>query len=169
MGGKVAMHVALTRPELVQQLVVVDVAPVAYPVSVGAHAEYIEAMLSLDLSLVKSLSEARALLGVSDEAVREFLLTNLVFEEGKARWLPALHVLLASLQHVRGTSDYHGQTFSGPTLFVSGADSHYVLPSHHERIRQLFPRAEMKSIAGAGHWVHADKPTEFLNIVTSFL
>ena len=149
------MHLALTRPDVVDRLVVADVAPVAYPVSVGEHADYIKAMLNLDLSSVSNLAEARALLPVQEHAVKEFLLKNLDFSGKTPRWKPALEFLLANLGHVRGTPFYGPQdVFAGNVLFVSGNESRYVLPEHHERIKQLFPKAQMHGIEGAGHWLH---------------
>ena len=68
MGGKVAMQVALRRPELVSALVVVDIAPVEYPVSGGRtddsdeeaspFADYIAAMKALGLERLQRREEA---------------------------------------------------------------------------------------------------------------
>jgi pimeloyl-ACP methyl ester carboxylesterase len=195
MGGKVMMHLALTRPRRVRRLVVADVAPVKYPTeALGGHAQLIDAMMQLPLeqvgvrrsfvfSLFSSLSlqvssveDARLLLApaVADVAVREFLLTNLASSSssssGRLRWLPPLATLRASLGEVRGTPDYAaGECFEGPALFVSGAASAYVLPAHRPRILRLFPRAQFVVLPGAGHWVHADRPREFLDAVAEFL
>lgn len=41
--------------------------------------------------------------------------------------------------------------------------------SDFPKILKLFPKAELKYIEGAGHWVHAEKPNEFLKITMDFL
>jgi pimeloyl-ACP methyl ester carboxylesterase len=59
--------------------------------------------------------------------------------------------------------------FDGPTLFVTGANSSYVLPDSRDAIRQLFPKAQFAKIPGAGHWLHAERPREFEQAVEVFL
>merc|ERR1712137_788789 len=83
MGGKVAMHLALTRSEMVDRLIVADVAPVVYPAVGGDHAQLIEAMIKLPLSLVHSLNDAHEPMAASvpSKAIRDFLLTNLVIDK----------------------------------------------------------------------------------------
>ena len=56
-----------------------------------------------------------------------------------------------------------------PTLFLSGAESDYVLPEYRERIRALFPESRFAKIPGAGHWLHAEKPREFEAAVRAYL
>ena len=59
--------------------------------------------------------------------------------------------------------------FDGPTLFLTGSESHYVLPEHRDLIRGLFPNARFAKLLGAGHWLHADRPREFEETVRAFL
>jgi pimeloyl-ACP methyl ester carboxylesterase len=59
--------------------------------------------------------------------------------------------------------------YPGPTLFVTGADSDYVLPVHRPLIRHHFPAARFVAVKHAGHWVHADNPAGFLSVVEAFL
>jgi pimeloyl-ACP methyl ester carboxylesterase len=54
-------------------------------------------------------------------------------------------------------------------VFVTGANSDYVLPEHRPIIRARFPRARFVTIKDAGHWVHADNPSGFLSVVQAFL
>jgi len=35
--------------------------------------------------------------------------------------------------------------------------------------RERFPLAEFKYVPGAGHWVHSQKPKEFLDLLLPFL
>ncbi len=172
MGGKVAVHLALTRPAAVERLVVVDVAPVKYHAGLtGGHAELLDAMMAVPLEQVSTLDDVRKMLAprVPDVAVREFLLTNLAVDP-KPRWLPPLATLRQQLAEVRGSPDYDaGECYEGPTLFIGGGNSDYITAHHHGRIRRLFPRVQFVTIAGAGHWVHAERPHEFVAAVTQFL
>ena len=60
-------------------------------------------------------------------------------------------------------------SFMGPTLFLTGADSNYVLPAHRPVIKSLFPNAKFAKIPDASHWLHAQKPREFAAAATAFL
>jgi pimeloyl-ACP methyl ester carboxylesterase len=48
-----------------------------------------------------------------------------------------------------------------PSLFYRSED--------HDEIKRLFPAAKFETIAGAGHWVHADKPNELLAVIKDFI
>ena len=94
MGGKVAMLVALRRPELVERLVVVDVAPVPYDHAVEFDG-YIAAMQAIDLDRLERRSDADEALqeAVPDPMVRGFLLQSLRREDDGWRWLLNLDLL----------------------------------------------------------------------------
>lgn len=159
MGGKAAMMLALTRPELVDRLLVADIAPVAY-----AHSQshLIAAMRDLPLAQLHSRAEADAALArtVADPSVRAFLLQSLDLRSTPARWRLNLNVLEAEMDKVTGWPEIAAQ-FSGPTLFLSGARSDYVLPEHRPAIRKLFPEAKFAKLPDAGHWLHAEAPRPF--------
>jgi pimeloyl-ACP methyl ester carboxylesterase len=167
MGGKAAMRLALEHPELVRRLVVADIAPVAYGHS---QSHLIRAMRGLDLEGVVQRSEAdrRLAVSVEDPGVRAFLLQSLDLKAQPPRWRLNLDVLEAEMDRITGWEEVPGR-FEGPTLFLSGALSSYVLPEHRERIRALFPRARFARIPGAGHWLHAERPREFEAAVATFL
>src|ERR1700722_14106914 len=59
MGGKIAMVLALSDPAAVERLVVVDIAPVTYPVP---YLAYVRAMRALDLGTVSRRRDADAAL-----------------------------------------------------------------------------------------------------------
>jgi pimeloyl-ACP methyl ester carboxylesterase len=169
MGGKVAMRLALTHGGQVERLVVVDVAPVAYRRSFNA---YIDAMRGLDLSGINRRSEADALLAdkIQDRGVRGFLLQNLASGEDGLAWRVALQALADNMPELVGfPAPGPDERYEGPTLFVTGGRSDYVRPEHRAEILRLFPRAELVAIEGAGHWVHADAPERFLDVVGAFL
>ena len=165
MGGKAAMVLALTRPELVNRLIVADIAPVAYTHS---QIQFIEAMRAVDLSRVEKRSDAVAQLAehVEDTTLQAFFTQSLDLKE--KRWLLNLDTLAREMPKVLGFPEVSG-AFDGPTLFLSGADSDYVTPEYRPRIRALFPKARFARIPGAGHWLHAEKPREFEASVRAFL
>ena len=54
-------------------------------------------------------------------------------------------------------------------LFVAGERSDYLSPGQEPVVRRLFPQADVTVVAGAGHWVHAEKPSEFLAVLEGVL
>jgi esterase len=162
MGGKAAMVLALTRPELVRKLVVLDIAPVGY-----GHTQMpsIEAMRRVDLATVTSRTEAEAQMR-ADPDLAPFLLQSLDLKA--RRWKLNLDALEAGMAAAVGFPEVQGR-FDGPVLFLSGEDSAYVLPEHRPLIKALFPAARFARVKGAGHWVHADRPRETEAAVQAFL
>jgi len=165
MGGKAAMALALLHPEKVRRLVVADIAPVGY---LHTQMHLVQAMSGLDLSEISSRGDAdKALTAtVADAGVRAFLLQSLDVKEKK--WRLNLRVLGARMADIIGWPEISGR-FDGPVLFLSGAESDYVLPAHRPDIKRYFPQARFAELAGAGHWLHADKPREFEAALQTFL
>ena len=167
MGGKASMVLAQTRPELVEQLIIADIGPIAYG---HTPRPQIAAMRSLDLDGMTRRSEVEAALAplVTEPGVAGFLAQNAVLNDGAPRWTLNLDALDDQMEHLVGFPDETG-VYDGPALFVYGGASDYVPPSCHDKIRNLFPRVVFKEIAGAGHWLHAEKPREFIAAVAAFL
>ncbi|WP_425102459.1 alpha/beta fold hydrolase [Tropicibacter sp. S64] len=165
MGGKAAMVLAVTRPKLVNRLIVADIAPVAYGHS---QIQFIEAMRSVDLTTVEKRSDATEQLAkvVEDKTLQAFFTQSLDLKA--KRWVLNLDVLAAEMPKILSFPSLAGQ-FDGPALFLSGAESDYVLPEHRPAIRALFPKARFAKLPGAGHWLHAEKPREFEASVRAFL
>ena len=169
MGGKTAMLQALYHGAAIERLVIVDVAPVVYRPTLQAYAR---AMLELPLDGVSRRSEVEGGLAqaIPDAAERAFLLQNLVFEEGRARWRLNLPVIERSMPVLSGFPELPpGTAFAGPTLFIAGERSAYVRPEHRPAIERLFRKARLVTIPGAGHWLHAERREAFLDVVTPFL
>jgi len=169
MGGKVAMLTALLYPAEIDRLVVVDIAPAPNPPALLA---YVRAMRAADLHGVKRRGnvDARLAQTVHDPAERAFLLQNLVIDEGTARWRLNLDAIEREFPEIVGFPPLPpGTAYRGPTLFVAGARSDHIRPEHEPVIRRLFPQAEITRIEGAGHWVHAEQPQEFLRTVEAFI
>ena len=164
MGGKAAMVLALTRPDLLRRLIVADIAPVAYG---HTQLHLINALREVNLNQVERRADAEAQLqGIEDPALRSFLLQSLDIKENK--WRLNLEVLAEEMPKILSFPEITG-SFEQPTLFLAGADSQYVLPEHRPEIKRLFPTARFAKIPGAGHWLHAEKPREFEAAVRAFL
>jgi len=161
MGGKAAMVLALSRPDLVNRLIVADIAPVGY-----SHSQMgpIDAMRRVDLSTVTRRGDVS--LDGLDPGVDTFLLQSLDLKE--KRWRFNLDVLAAEMDKIIGFPEVSG-VFDGPSLFLSGALSDYVKSDHRPKIKSLFPAAKFAKIPDAGHWLHAEKPREFEAAVAAFL
>lgn len=172
MGGKAAMTLALLYPGLVERLVVVDIAPVAY--AGRHHGDYIRAMQGVDLSAVRRRAEVEETLrdGVDDPAIRAFLLQNLAADEGgMLRWRINLEALGRTLPDIMGwpADVLVGRRYDGPVLVLAGERSDYIQPGHHDALRGYFPAAHVETVAGAGHWPHAEQPETFLRLLQPFL
>lgn len=169
MGGKTAMQFAATYPERVDRLVVVDIAPRAYPVK---HDRFTAALMELDLGAYSSRSEIDKALGekVSSWPIRQFLLKNLSYdpEAESYHWQPNLEVIHRHHDRLAAALELE-EPISMETLFVRGEKSKYVTSSDLAQIWDLFPNAHVATVEGAGHWVHAEKPEEFANVVLEFL
>jgi len=169
MGGKVAMTAALQNSTRFSALIVVDIAPVNYSHDFEA---LLGAMNSLDLKLLKNRNEAEAELAkTTDEAgVVQFILQNLIRSDDSFCWRINLQQISASLSSIsKFPESLSNVSCHLPTLFLGGADSQYLLSIHNPAIYQYFPAAEITMIEGAGHWLHAEKPVEFLKEVKSFI
>lgn len=165
MGGKAAMVLALTRPELVNRLIVADIAPVAYGHS---QVQYIDAMQSVDLAKVEKRSDAEAQLrAVIDDPILPTFFTQSLDIPNKA-WRLNLEVLRKDMDQILGFPAIDGQ-FDGPTLFLSGATSDYVRAEDRGATKLLFPNSKFAKIPDAGHWLHAEKPREFEAAVRGYL
>jgi pimeloyl-ACP methyl ester carboxylesterase len=99
--------------------------------------------------------------------IRAFLLQNLRFGS-EPRWRIGLSEIAAAIPDLEGWTHLPG-AYPGPTLFVSGANSDYLLPEHRPAIRTHFPSARFVAVKHAGHWVHADNPSGFLSVLEAFL
>lgn len=169
MGGKAAMMLALTRPERIRRLVVLDIAPYAYGHS---QSGLIDAMEAVDLDGLRLRSEAEAQLAreIPEPGVRAFLLQSLDLKSAPPRWKFNLRALRDQMPLLVGwPADAPQGSFTGPALFLAGAQSDYCREPQVQAIRAAFPQAQIRIMAGAGHWLHADRPAEVAEMVTTFL
>jgi esterase len=166
MGGKVAMHFAQQHEDLLEKLVIVDIGMKAYPM----HHEHILAGIhSVDLTNITARSQAEAQMSVhiDSEGVKQFLLKNLYWKEkGNLAWRMNVEVLEREMPNILAAVP--DLSVSIPTLFIRGALSNYILDEDITDIEDVFIDSEVVTIENAGHWVHAEAPSEFLDTLLSF-
>jgi pimeloyl-ACP methyl ester carboxylesterase len=168
MGGKVAMKFAMENEDMVDKLVIVDIAPKTYE---GNHESIIDALIGLDLSSINMRSDAEAYLRhrIEEESTIQFLLKNLSREKDAGyRWKMNLPVIVKHYREILAHDESHAQ-FEGPTLFIRGEKSNYIIPEEFPNFLQNFPNAKLATVAAAGHWVHAENPEGFLQVLSDFL
>ncbi len=167
MGGKVAMWLALYQPQRVNNLIIVDIAPVTYPLQ---YQSLIQAMLDMPLANFKSRREADTRLAstVKQPFERAFLLKNLAWKDKKLIWqcnLAEIARYYADIASFPRTE----RTYSGNALFISGSQSNYVTANGWQTALQYFPHAEHIVIDSAGHLPHVQTPEIFIQHVQDAL
>jgi pimeloyl-ACP methyl ester carboxylesterase len=170
MGGKVAMRFAVSYPEWVKKLVIVDIAPREYGPR-QHHLSIIKTMLEVDLSKMRSRTDVSSYLkkGIADERIRQFILKNLYRKNKKEfEWRLNLEAISDNLEKMFD-SIQENKAYKGPVLFIKGGNSDYILSADYKDIYTFFPYAEIVTIEGATHWVHADEPDEFQQLTYQFL
>jgi len=168
MGGKTAMQFALQFPERVEKLIVSDMAPRAYA---PQHDKFFAALLALNLKSFSTRQEIEDALALEIPSLnlRRFLLKNLGRNSvGEFFWKINLRGLWENYPQL-GNAISASVPFANPTLFIRGEKSNYISAADEPLIHELFPKAEIQTIISAGHWIHADKPEEFLKCVLTFL
>ncbi|XP_033325852.2 sn-1-specific diacylglycerol lipase ABHD11 isoform X1 [Megalopta genalis] len=178
MGGSTMMYVALNYPEVVEKLVVVDMSPVRASPQLLEMEKIFNAMSSVDLSNSPTLTKARRMAeeqladAIKPLTLRQFLIMNIVEADiGKYKWRINLPVLQQNFvtEIAVFPSMQESEVFKGPTLFIGGGLSDYIKMEDHDKIKNLFPSAQFSYISGANHWVHADKPTDFVKCTIDFI
>ncbi len=167
MGGKVVMNFALAYPDKLQKLVVVDIAPKPYNLE---NYVILDGLKAIPIDTLTSRNEADEVLAgfVADADVRQFLLKNLQRKPaGGFTWKLNLPVITNNIQNIGLDLQFNGK-FEKPSLFVRGSRSDYVKDQDMDRIRKIFPLAELETL-DTGHWVPAEKPQEFVTVVTRWL
>jgi pimeloyl-ACP methyl ester carboxylesterase len=166
MGGKAAMLAALTQPDMVARLIVADIAPVPYPPHLRPVAEAMAA-LPLVPALTRADADAALAPAVPESGMRAFLLQNL--QLGRTpRWRIGLAEIIAGFADIEAWEAPAEARYTGPTLFIAGASSHYIRSEHRPVIRTLFPNARFVTLKNAGHWLHSDNPSGFVAVVEAF-
>ena len=168
MGGKTAMLFAALYPELVSKLIIADISPRFYPIH---HDAILKGLNALDFNSIDSRSKADEVLSlyVSEFGTRQFLLKNLFWKEkGQLALRVNLEVLTNQVEEIGEALPKHLR-YDGDTIFLRGDKSEYIGIEDERIIHNQFPKAEIKNITNAGHWLHAENPAEFFKEVMQFI
>jgi esterase len=167
MGGKVAMNLAVGHPDKLQKLIVVDIAPKPYSME-----DYVilQGLNAIEIDKITTREEADEALTsfVPESDVRQFLLKNLQRKpEGGFKWKLNLPVITENIGNIGLPLQFEG-TFEKPSLFVRGSRSNYIKDQDVDLIRKIFPAATIETL-DTGHWVPAEKPKEFVEVVQKWI
>ena len=167
MGGKVAMHLALAHPEIVESLIVVDIAPKPYPLW---HQNMFQAVMTAPIETAKSRQELdeHLKIAIEDRAERSFMLKNIKRNGTAFAWKPNLKEISRGYLKIAGFTTALVQ-YSNKTLFIKGENSPYIQETDHTLIKSLFPNASITSIKNSGHLPHIQQSDVFFDMATHFL
>lgn len=173
MGGKIAMLLALHNPPWLKKTIIVDMSPVNQSTATSLFAGYVDAMKKAGIpALDKKIVDDYLKDHIPDVAVRQFLLTNLKKRDldSKLEWRINVNTIGEYLDHLWTfpIKDPRSRSFKD-ILFIKGAKSNYITEAMWPAIQSYFPNAKLATIPGAGHWVHSEKPKEFIAEVERFL
>lgn len=162
MGGKIAMALAALAPERIAGIVAIDIAPVAY--QTRHHDEIFSALRAVTAAGITTRNDAAMLMRetIKEEGVIQFLLKS--FHEGE--WRFNVPVLWACYDRIIGWQPQ--PAWPHPVLFIRGELSPYLADEYRDALLAQFPQARAHVIAGAGHWVHAEKPDAVLRAIRRF-
>lgn len=169
MGGKTVMFFEMQFPHIAQKLIVVDIAPRAYE---PHHDAVLKALDSVDFSEINTRKDAENNLTkyISDYGTKQFLLKNIYWREDETKqmaWRFNLNAITKEYDNI-GVSIPEGVSDTD-TLFIRGEKSDYITDKDLKDIEAHFTKYQLKTIAGSGHWVHAEKPDDFFNCVMEFI
>lgn len=168
MGGKTVLQFAMDYPERIHSIIVADIGPKVYP---PRHDEIIHALKSVDLSKVNRRKDAEEQLGqyIQNEGIKLFLLKNMNRnEDGSYSWKMNLPVLEKNYNKLSAAIPMNHE-FQKPALFLRGEKSSYILNEDKDEIRKYFPQVQFITLKNAGHWLHADVPKVFGEVVMNFI
>ena len=169
MGGKLGMLFTLLYPQFVKQLFVVDIAPVDYP---REEIEVVDHLLKIDVKNCKSRKDVDVKLSnyINDKELRSFLLQNLNFNNGIYSWSLDLNTIKMGMKYLRGFPiELISNVSHIDTLCIFGENSPYINKKYKDKFKTLFTNLKFFKIEDAGHWLHVEKPQEFIKIISKKL
>ncbi len=167
MGGKVAMTLASMLPNQVDQLIVLDMAPVHY--TERRHDNVLAGLEAVIAKQPKSRLEAMTILSqhIEIEGVRQFLGKSMTRADDHIVWRFNVAAIKANYLNILGWNEV--SPIDTPTLFIKGANSDYLTEAHQPAVARQFNQVKAHVLANTGHWLHAEKPNDVLRIIRRFL
>lgn len=168
MGGKTAMLFAVTYPEIVKKLIIVDISPREYQ---PHHNAILAGLNSIDFSVDNSRGKVDKKITefIPELGVRQFLLKNVYWKEkGQLAFRFNLESLTENNSEVgEGLPPF--TVFEKEVLFLKGENSNYITENEVPIIDAHFSNSKIVEIKNAGHWLHAENPKQFYEEVCIFL
>lgn len=168
LGGKTAMLFAVTYPELVDKLIIVDISPREYK---PHHHAILAALNSIDFSIQNSrdLVDEQLSKLIPEFGVRQFLMKNIFWKEKEQLGFRFNLESLTKNNPEVGKPLPMNARFEKETLFLKGENSDYITENEALIIDAHFPKNTIVTIKNAGHWLHAENPKQFYEVVFGFL
>jgi len=173
MGGKLAMFFAVTNPDMLEKLIIVDVSPKEYPKEHHHILEILKVLNAIDFDILKERKEIENVISnfISDFGTVQFLM-KLVYRNKTRTERLAFRVNLHSL-----TKNYNNintalpktSLYNKSVLFLKGENSDYIQENDISDILKIFPKATIETVANSGHWIHADNPNDFFDFSIKYL
>lgn len=168
LGGKVVMQFALDHPERTGKVIIADMAPKSYP---PHHQGIIKGLENVDFSQVENRSDVESFMTpyIPEESVRQFLLKNVYRKKDETYAFRFNLDALSSDYDSLVSNTLPDKTFEKPALFLAGEKSSYIQPEDEDIIKRYFPHSIIETVSGAGHWLHAENPSEFFEKTLNYL
>jgi esterase len=169
MGGKTVLFFEKMFPNIADKLIIVDVASKQYT---PKHNEVIKALNAVDFNIVKNRKEAEMILNeyIHDFGTKQFLLKNIYWKDtinDKMDWRFNLKIITINYNNINvNVPEFVSST---PTLIIRGSLSDYINENDISDFKKRFNNIEVQTVLNAGHWVHAEKPIDFFNVVKNFI
>lgn len=168
MGGKTVMQFSVDFPQMVQKMIVADISPRYYA---PHHQSILKALHDVDFESLSSRKEVEESIkkNIPEPGVAQFLLKGLTWDtKTKMKWKFNLNTISDQIDNI-GEALTGYAYFTNPVLFLKGENSDYIQEEDEELIEEIFPMSEVVEVANAGHWLHAENPTDFYKEVITFL
>jgi esterase len=168
MGGKVAMTLASEYPQLVQTLIVVDIAPKRYA---PHHQDILAGLKAVEIeSPHGSRSLANQILSrfIREERVRQFLLKSYLSDlDAERTWQFNVKAVLEGYMAIAEAPPL--KLSNVPAYFIRGEQSFYIADDDIPIIETYFTHYQLITIPNAGHWLHAEQFSEFMLVIDGLL
>jgi len=180
-GARIGMNFAMQYPEVLKGIIIVDMAPYNY------HADQrfgftkithkmLQNLLEIDLNLGYDKVIEAVKLAVPTQDTLGLIVRNLESnDKGEVKWKVNLKTIFENYLDMQKTVPQPGHKgkYNGPIKIICGEKSDYVsqdiLVNFHNIFDGLDMSKDVEIVKDAGHWLHHQKPHEFINIVANFL
>jgi esterase len=169
MGGRAAFEFASLHPNRVNKLVIEDIGPEG---TKEYGADLIETLKSIPVPFSSKVKAKEYLLNdLGDARFGNFIYTDMkVGPDDKVTWKVDLKKIVKLIEESHGHTRWkEWAQVKVPTLVIRGEKSHALTRPVFEKMLKTNDLSEGVEIPGAGHWVHFERPDEFIGVIQKFL